>query len=128
MTGKVVWCDSGFIPYHYGFCPDEKAWESEVKRLGVPHLTYPTAHAMCTNLQATVVGKNACTIVTVNHEKRPALNIATLIVHEAMHVWRLMREDIGEESPSQEFEAYSIQSIAHHLLNAYEKTRGKLFR
>lgn len=125
---KVIWCDNGWFPYHYGFCPDETAWCKEVKRLGVPHLSYPTADAMCTHLISTEERSHS-TIITVGHTKRPARNVLTLLVHESMHVWRAIRETIGEKEPSNEFEAYSLQNIAFNLIGAYEKSgRGKLCR
>jgi hypothetical protein len=126
-VSRVVWCNNGWIPYCYGFCPDETAWKRETKRLGVPHLKYPTADAMCHHLEATT-DQGRCTIVTVGHMKRPAANVVTLLVHEAMHVWREMRDTIGEKEPSSEFEAYSVQNIAFNLIQAYEQTRGKLCR
>jgi len=64
----------------------------------------------------------------MNTGKHSGVERVGLIVHEAMHIWRAMRESIGEHSPSAEFEAYSIQSIAQNLIAAYEKTRGKLCR
>ena len=49
-----------------------------------------------------------------NTHEQPAL-----LVHEAVHVWQAFCEDIGEKSPSDEFEAYSIQSISYELMTAY---------
>lgn len=47
------------------------------------------------------------------------IQIAALLVHEAVHVWQAFKEHIGEASPSAEFEAYSIQTIAQRLMQAY---------
>lgn len=46
-----------------------------------------------------------------------------LLCHEAVHVWQEVREHIGEEKPSSEFEAYSIQAVFTKLLAAYRKTK-----
>lgn len=48
-----------------------------------------------------------------------SIDVAALLVHEAMHVWQAFCEHVGEKSPSDEFEAYSIQSIFHELMTAY---------
>lgn len=48
-----------------------------------------------------------------------------LLVHEAVHVWQFIRERIGEDSPSSEFEAYSIQGIAQELMLAFKAQRRK---
>lgn len=52
-------------------------------------------------------------------EGRSAAEIAALLVHEAVHVWRAHCRDIGETSPSEEFEAYGIQLISERLIQAY---------
>ena len=64
-------------------------------------------------------------IVTVL--KRSPQDTVELLVHEAMHVWRDIRESIGEDHPSSEFEAYAMQNITSALFDAYVKTRGPLF-
>lgn len=47
------------------------------------------------------------------------IQIAGILVHEAVHVWQHFCKRIGEDDPSFEFEAYSIQSIAQALMQAY---------
>lgn len=126
-TSKVIWCNRGWQPLYYGFCPDESAWKRETRRLGI-NTPYPASAGRCTLFANT---KNAaeCAIVTIaDTRKRPGIEVVGLIVHEAMHVWRFIREHIGERDPSLEFEAYSMQSISQELIAAYEKTRGRLTR
>ena len=47
--------------------------------------------------------------------------VAGLIAHEVMHVWQYIKENIGEDSPGAETEAYFMQNlvaqIMHHLTN-----------
>ena len=47
-----------------------------------------------------------------------------LIVHEAVHVWQAICEAMGEEQPSTEFEAYSLQAITQCLLEDYGIASG----
>lgn len=47
------------------------------------------------------------------------IGIAGLLVHEAVHVWQQWCESVGEDSPSHEFEAYAIQTLAQRLLQSY---------
>lgn len=47
----------------------------------------------------------------------------SLLVHEATHVWQAIQEDISDESPGDEIEAYSIQCIFRSLLEEYEKQK-----
>jgi hypothetical protein len=126
-VSRVIWCDRGWQPHHYGFCPDKAAWDREMKRLGVTGTAYPATDGACSHFTNLKEASN-CTIVTISTKKRPPLVIVGLIVHEAMHVWREVRDSIGERHPSAEFEAYSLQAITQNLISAYEKTRGKLCR
>ena len=49
------------------------------------------------------------------------IQVASLLVHEAVHIWQRYCQYIGEHSPSDEFEAYSVQAISQELMNAYAK-------
>jgi len=111
----------------YGFCPDERAWKREMRRLNITDAPYPTTDNACSTFESTKSNKH-CVIVTINERKRLKLQVVGLIVHEAMHVWRFVRENMGEREPSLEFEAYAMQAIAQNLIAAYEKTRGGLLR
>jgi hypothetical protein len=125
---RVIWCDRGWQPHCYGFCPDERAWNREMRRLKINDVSYPTSDACCTTFDKRK-SHASCTIVTVSDAKRrPKLQVVGLLVHEAMHVWRRVREYMGESEPSLEFEAYAMQAISQNLIEAYEKTRGRLFR
>lgn len=122
--GYVVYCNRGFFPVFYGFCPSEKAWKREMKRIKVSE-PYPTQDARMTSFDNPK--SEVICLVTIN-EKFDTLDdanaIVGLIVHEAVHVWQKITETIGERYPSIEFEAYSIQVITQELLFAYAETRG----
>lgn len=80
----------------------------------------------CTSLFMKRDTRHRVAIVTVG-EFEPRI-VADLLIHEATHIWQDIREGIGEEKPSSEFEAYAMQNISAELFAAYEKTRGPLFR
>lgn len=62
-------------------------------------------------------------IVQIKDESTWDLNqIHGLLLHEAVHIWQELKIKMGEESPSAEFEAYSVQSIAHNLFDMYEES------
>lgn len=123
---RVVWCDKGWMSLCYGFCPNEKAWNYEMKRLGIKPLPpYPTSDAAVHHFEN--AGEHrACVIVTMTAEAKTGTEKVGMLVHEAMHVWRAMKEEIGETHPSSEFEAYSMQCVTQSLIEAFEITRGKL--
>lgn len=52
------------------------------------------------------------------------IDVATLLVHEAVHVVQEYFRYIGEDNPGSEIEAYAIQNVSASLMKAY---RDKLF-
>ena len=65
----------------------------------------------------------ACAVVCIRAKAdSTAIEIAGLIVHEAVHVWQEYCERMGETSPGREQEAYAIQGIAQELMWAYSET------
>lgn len=134
---RVVWCDRGWFPTYYGFCPSEFAWRAEMKRLARAHKgngscarePYPAgADARATTFDS--ANGQRLVIVTVADRfdkkmRQDPFAVAGLILHEAVHVWQALREEIGEKEPSREFEAYAIQHISLNLFWAYENTRLK---
>ena len=53
-----------------------------------------------------------------------AIEIAGLLIHEAVHCWQRYADSIGEASPGREQEAYAIQSISIELLDEYARRLG----
>ena len=53
---------------------------------------------------------------------RSLLQIHSLLLHEAVHVWQRVKALMGEKEPSIEFEAYSIQRIALDLFSMFEES------
>ncbi|MCX5818441.1 MAG: hypothetical protein NT047_00785 [Deltaproteobacteria bacterium] len=49
-----------------------------------------------------------------------------LLVHEAVHVWQHICEELNENEPSVEFEAYSIQLLSQRLIAAYSELNEKM--
>lgn len=126
---RTVWCERGWMPFYYGFCPSEKAWRRTMGRMGLSEVPYPKAAAHCMSFDNP--HGDRCSIVTVNeaNDKKLASGIIGLIAHEAMHVWQELMERIGESAPSSEWGAYSYQAIFQELLEAYVATRNpKLLR
>ena len=67
----------------------------------------------------------ACVVAMRTREGLTGIEIAGLLVHEAVHIFQEWCSHHGEAKPSAEFEAYSIQPIAQRLMASYaEQTAG----
>lgn len=124
---KVEWCDRTLFqcPIYYGLCMSEAEFKREMKRLDVgdagPWITNEYSDAT-THYFTRPDNKAYCAIVCIRVEpKRNGAEVVGLLVHEATHIWQEAKSRIGEQSPSREFEAYSIQWIAQQLVAAYVK-------
>lgn len=122
---KIIYCDRGWFPLFYAFCPTEDAWDREVKRLDDPKARYPEHEAATSKIFDDRKGEqNSICIVTLRKDKhadfrRHDPGTVALLVHEAVHVWQAMMEAMGErDRPRSEIEAYAIQCIFAELYRA----------
>ena len=129
---KVEWIGRCLFtsPICISLCLSEEAFKKELKRLKVPVEDWP--EWICAGSHATTHffekfdSFDSCCIVCVKHRKgRVIAQIVGLLTHEAMHVWRDIKRDIGEKEPSSEFEAYAMQNIVQQLFYSYMKQKGK---
>lgn len=83
----------------------------------------PTAGsaACCTFFMPPHTDEKVCIVAILNWEEKSGIEIAGLLVHEAMHIWQREMRDIGEGTPSDEFGAYAVQSIATALMEQFWK-------
>lgn len=65
-----------------------------------------------------------CVVCLSGHETHDAIEVAGMLVHEAVHVWQAYCDDIGERFPGAEQEAYGIQAIAQELLAEFARRIG----
>jgi len=117
-------------PYCIGLRQSEKVFNREMDRLEVPPGQRPdwvkpgfpaTAHFFEKRSSCDMA---AIVCLDVKRKEDPN-RIVGLIIHEAVHVWRYIREEIGEKNPSAEFEAYAVQTISQRLITAYKQPRKK---
>lgn len=69
--------------------------------------------------------ERACVVCMKDPQGRNAIEVAGLLVHEAVHVWQDYCDRIGESSPGIEQEAYAIQAISQELMAEYARRLDK---
>lgn len=123
----MKWLDRALVvsPYYYGLCLSEKDFQKELKGLKIPRDEWP-AFLASKSADATAHffesgdGKRCCIITLGSVKGRSVAQVHSMLVHEAVHLWQEIREDIGERRPSPEFEAYAVQSLAQRLIESYQ--------
>lgn len=128
-AAEPKWLDRSLIigPY-ITLCTTEEQFEAVLEQLdvekSVPLLGSPQANATVHRFEREG-GDMIFAVCLGPTEGRTGIQIAALLLHEAVHIWQAFREHIGEREPSNEFEAYSIQRIAQSLMESYAESITK---
>lgn len=117
--------DTVQAPY-LALCLSENEFQAALKQLkeppceGIPPGMCGATHTFTRD------GKISCVVVMADgYQEADGIQIASLLVHEAVHVFQRLCHSIGETSPSSEFEAYSIERIAERLLREFARRMTK---
>jgi len=97
----------------------KKKFQKELDRLGIDSSQYPPFISNSSASATTYFlfsGDDRIAIICMRKGKWTPAQRVSLLAHEVMHVWQDIKKDIGEDSPSEEFEAYAIQGIIQELL------------
>lgn len=128
---KPYWCDRTLIhnPYIFGVALSEAAFHKALRQMKMPRETWPdwigSPQSDATLHHFENSDGRLCAIMCLREQEgKTGIQIAALIVHESVHLWQAVRENLGEGKPSSEFEAYSVQSIAQGFMDAYMRARG----
>ncbi len=105
-------------------CTNEDEFKAVIK-----HIEYdkPYGNKWITdgaNASTHTLEMDAGTVCIVCLQTKPEVtgcDIASLLVHEAVHVFQRYCQSIGEDDPSMEFEAYSIQNICSELFDEFAR-------
>lgn len=122
---KSPWLNKTLVisPVPYALCKTDKAFKKTMRDMGLKNKQFPDFIGVGADASTHIFDCDgeSCAIVCIgeHNETHSQAEIAGLLTHEAVHVWQEIRAILGENSPSAEFEAYSIQSIAQNLIEAY---------
>jgi hypothetical protein len=129
---QVKWVERSLIdsPLCIGLCLSESAFRRELRKLDVPKKSWPvwvseSADACVHYMENPSSGAKCCIVCVSGDTDRNRSEVIGLLVHEAVHVWQAVLEDINEDTPSTEFEAYAIQNISQRLIEAWQKMGAK---
>jgi hypothetical protein len=122
---KIRWGDRSLsgLAVTYTLCLTEAQMHLVMDDLGVPVQDrpkfVPRGRDACVHNLTDPDGNVVAVLCMYGHQDRPAIQVAGLLVHEAVHIWQEHCSCIGEENPGVENEAYSIQGIFQELAVMY---------
>ncbi len=120
------WLDRSLVtsPVHYTLCLSQEDFDFVCREdLKIPHQKLDfvvkgnrgTTHFFHSGVSSSAI---VCLDLT---EKEHITEIYGLLVHEGVHVWQDIMNELGEDKPSSEFEAYSLQTIVQKLIEEYHR-------
>ena len=105
-------------------CLSEVEYEHAMAHLKCKHygpwVSTPQADATAHHLN-NADGSLCCVVCLRGHEGRNIIEVAGLLIHEAVHIWQEYCCFYGEETPGREQEAYAIQAIAQELMAEFSR-------
>lgn len=121
VNDKISWLDTALIvsPIKYALCKSEEVFYKTLKKHRVPKSQWPpfiNAGSDATTHLFSRGRDEFCIVCLGSTGGMTKTQVHALLVHEAVHIFRWVKERIGEDFPSSEFEAYSIQAISQRLM------------
>ena len=127
MKSAIKWCDRALIEskYFFGLATNERDFNRELKRLNVKRDKWPRfiserANATTYFLEHPKSGGQLAIVCLGESTGATGIQVAALLVHEAVHIWQAHTVEIGSfNDHGDEEEAYAIQAIAWELMTSY---------
>lgn len=108
-------------------CLSEEQFKAAIKHMRIP-VAPPfvnTPHSQATAHFFDGPRGLAAVVCLRDFEGRDPVEVAGLLIHEAVHVWQEYAAYIGEKAPGVEQEAYAIQSIAQELMAEFARQQAE---
>lgn len=131
-NGGALYLDRGLFtsPVYLGLCLTEAEFNAEIANLkldpGKCSIGHWVNNATARTWTFHKTGPGAHTVALVCLPDLTGLypaEVVAIIAHEVQHVWQSICEQIGEDKPSDEFEAYCIQMLMAKYVDAYLAAR-----
>jgi hypothetical protein len=114
---RRIGCEGPYLT----LCLNEKEFNGVARRLGVGTSGWLNARADATMRSFYGPAGLCCVVCLGDTSKRSGVEVAGLLIHEAVHIWQAWCSDVGESSPGEEQEAYAVQAIAQELMAEYAR-------
>jgi hypothetical protein len=121
---RARWLDRGLLSGpHLMLCLNEADYRREVARLDVKPpdawMATPQATATAHTFENVKAGKLVSIVCLRRDHELTGIELAGVLLHEAVHVWQRYCDWIAEDKPGDETEAYAIERIAVRLMHSY---------
>lgn len=123
---KTRWLDRRIAapgPY-LALCLSEAEFRAAIARLKTPEVPRWCRKDAMTHTFDHEDGGLCCVVCIKGWEGRNPIEVAGLLVHEAVHVWQQYADGIGERFEGAEQEAYAVQAIAQELMAEFARRMG----
>ncbi len=121
----MKWLDRDTVRAPYlTLCLSEAAYLKAARHCEVPPDTWLDVNRHVALLHTWEKGGRLTCVVCL-HPGGDPIEIASSLIHEAVHVFQRLCDSIGESEPSREFEAYSIERIAERLMREFVRQTSK---
>ena len=123
---KPQWLDRAMLvaPY-FTLCLTEDAFRHVAAELGWhDKSTWAPENGARTHHGVNADGEPTCVVCIRDGADHAPIPVAGLLVHEAVHIFQRWCDVHGEQSPSNEFQAYSIQRISQQLMWEFVRQTG----
>lgn len=125
---KTRWLDRRIGPAgpYLALCLDDMEFQQAMAHLKAPSCPRWVNHGSNATTHTFEHEKNGicCVVCLSSFKDRDPIEVAGLLVHEAVHVWQAYCNDIGEDRPGIEQEAYGVQAIAQELMAEFARRMG----
>jgi hypothetical protein len=124
--GNPRWLDRRIAapgPY-LTLCLTEEEYAQAMAHLRIksfaPWISTPQARATMHPVN-TPSGDLCCVVCLSDYAGRDPVELAGILVHEAVHIWQEYCDWYGENKPGSEQEAYAIQAISQELMAEFAR-------
>lgn len=113
------------LPY-YTLCTDADSFARVLKEIKIPETAKPSFYFGSFDASVSILYEHKKTfcivkICKIGAKKRKPIDVACLLVHEAVHIAQEYWRSHFEKNPAEEQMAYVIQHISQQLMTEYER-------